>query len=91
MAEKLVNVDDVLFDETCYAEIASEEQANAYVRYFSKNVATFRMQLMNRGWKEKDINRLIDTLWERVIRGCLKYGVPLTPEAEVNAKRLKLM
>lgn len=90
MAEKLVNVDDVLFDETCYVDIPSEKHANSYVRYYSAQVAMFRMQLMDRGWAEEDINNLIDTLWRRVIAGCRKFRVPLTTEAEVNAKRLNI-
>lgn len=88
--EKLVKVDDVLFDETMYQNIPDEMRALSYVRYFSANVALFRVQLEARGWEYEDSDKLIDMLWERVIKGCMKYGVPLTREAEANAKRLKI-
>ncbi len=87
--ESLVNVDvqEALFDEDCYAEINSEEEAYAYVRYFSKKANIFMGQLVERKWKQEDIERLMTTLWKRVIVGCMKHGVPLTREAELQAKR----
>jgi hypothetical protein len=88
--EKLVNVDDVLFDETMYVDehIPTRDHALSFVRYYSDNVGRFRTQLSQRGWSFEDINALIDMLWVRVINGCIKFRVPLTYVAQVNAERL---
>lgn len=80
--------EDVLFDENCYKDIDTEEKALSFIRYYSKNVATFRMQLSQLGWGYDETNALIDLLWKRVINGCMRFGIPLTKEAEPNAKRL---
>ena len=85
--ESLVDVDDVLFDEECYKDVNSEEEAYSYVRYFSAKAPKFRGQLIERNWPQEHITRLMDLLWKRVILGCIKYGVPLTTEAELQAKR----
>ena len=85
--ESLINVEDVHFDENCYREVNSEDEAYSYVRYFSKKEPYFRGQLIERNWKQEDIERLITLLWKRVIIGCMKFGVPLTTEAEVQAKK----
>ena len=84
--ESLENV-DVLFDETCYDEVNSEDEAYSYVRYFSRKAPFFRGQLVERRWSVENIDRLMDLLWKRVIVGCMKFGVPLTFEAEIQAKR----
>lgn len=85
--ESLVDVNDVLFDEECYDEVNSEDEAYSYVRYFSAKAPKFRGQLVERNWPPEHINHLMDLLWKRVIIGCMKYGVPLTEEAELQAKR----
>lgn len=89
MAESLVH-EDVLFDETMYKNIDTADKALSYIRYYSQNVGRFRVQLMDRGWSAEDTNKLIDMLWKRVIKGCYKFGIPLTKEAQLNAQRLGL-
>ncbi len=85
--ESLVDVEDVLFDEECYKDINSEEEAFSYVRYFSAKAPKFMGQLIERNWPQEHVTRLMDLLWKRVIVGCMKYGVPLTTAAEIQAKR----
>lgn len=91
--KSLVHNEDVLFDEKCYEDHTMESayRANSFLRYYSKNVHLFRTQLMDLpDWSPEEINELIDLLWTRVIKGARKFGVPLTPEAEHNAKRMNL-
>lgn len=85
---KSLTKQDVLFDETMYRDISTPEEANSYVRYYSSHVADFRTQLLDLGWTTADINDIIDLLWIRVIKGCIKNKVPLTKVAELQAKRL---
>lgn len=86
--QSLINDDTVLFDENCYKNIETEDQALSYVRYFSQKAPIFRQQLIEKGWKIEDVNTLMDLLWVRVIKGCRKFKVPLTAEAAAQAKRL---
>lgn len=80
--------EDVLFDEDSFEKIESEEEANSYMRYYSKNVAHFRTQLQMLGWEQEATDKMIDLLWIRVLRGCVKYGVPFTENGHEQAKRL---
>ncbi len=88
--ESLLDV-DILFDENSYSTIPDEDKALSYVCYFSRNVHTFRSQLAERNWKPSEINKLIDFLWFRIIKGCMRFGIPLTTEAKGAAKRLGII
>lgn len=85
---KSLKNENVLFDETMYKNIDSEEKANSYLRYYSQNVGRFRHQLESLGWDVNDINKIIDLLWVRILKACIKFKVPFTDVARENAKRL---
>lgn len=79
---------DVLFDEDSFLNINTEAEANSYVRFYSKNVAHFRTQLQMLGWEHEETEQMINLLWTRVLRGCVKYRVPFTANGHEQAKRL---
>ena len=89
--KSLVNNDHVLFDETCYEDKPRDAgEANSHLRYFSEHASRFRTQLSTLDWSPEDIDELMNLLWTRVITNARAFRIPLTPGAEVVAKRLKL-
>jgi hypothetical protein len=79
-----------MFDKNSYENIPDEDRALSYIRYYSRKAGVFYNQLISSGTPETEARELVDTLWERVIKGCRKFNIPLTFEAEHVAKRLNL-
>lgn len=80
--------DSFLFDDNSYQDISDQLHALSYVRYFGKNVGTYRGQLIRAGLDSDEIEHKIDILWKRILKGCYEFRVPLTPEATLAEKRL---
>jgi hypothetical protein len=79
---------ELLFDDTCYTTIPDADSALSFVRYYSHKAPQYFDQLIQQGISTEEAMNLVDTLWRRIIDGCKRFNVPLTPNAEQIALRL---
>lgn len=84
----LADDNESLFDEQSFSSLNSAEQANSALRWFSTHASKFQTSLIEKGYGPSEIDTWMDSLWKRIIQACNKYGVPLNPTAEAQAKRL---
>jgi hypothetical protein len=88
--EDLKNHPEALFDSDSYSQITDFDMAFSCIRYFSKKVNNYRGQLASFGWSAEEIDAQINKLWTDILTACRKFGVPLTTEGKLAAKRLGL-
>lgn len=81
---------DALFDEHSFTSLNSAEAANNSLRYFSQHASKFQTDLIRRGYATNEVTLFMDSLWTRIIKACKKFGVPMNPTADAQAKRLGL-